>query len=104
MDINKLKDMQIAQMTKKNCLPKDQTEVILHMVEEIGELCEAIREQQSKEEFENELADILWQLNKLCWINKIDLEKIFLKKLEKNNKRQIINKQNRLQKLEKTIH
>jgi len=87
MDLNKIKEMQIEQMTKKNCLPKDEQEVILHMVEEIGELCEAIREKQSKEEFEGEIADILWQLNKLCWIHEIDLEKVFLKKLEKNKKR-----------------
>ncbi|MBU0471394.1 MAG: hypothetical protein KKF65_02120 [Nanoarchaeota archaeon] len=33
------------------------------------------------------MADILWQLNKLCWIEKIDLEKIFLKKLKKNENR-----------------
>ena len=33
-------------MTKKNCLPKDETEVLLHLVEEVGEVCEAIREKQ----------------------------------------------------------
>ena len=78
MNLEKLKDLQITQMTKKNCLPKDSTEVILHLVEEIGEVCESIRENQSKEEFESEVADILWQLNKLCWIHNIELEKIFL--------------------------
>lgn len=74
-------------MEKKKCLPKDETEVILHLVEEVGELCEAVREKQEKEEYEDEVSDILWQLNKLCWIKKIDLEKIFFKKLEKNEKR-----------------
>ena len=87
MNINDLKDKQIAQMTRKKCLPKDSTEVILHLVEEVGEVCEAIREKQSKEDFENEVADILWQLNKLCCIHKIDLEEAFLRKLEKNEKR-----------------
>lgn len=87
MDLNKLKDMQIEQMSKKRCLPKSEREVILHMMEEVGELCEAIRENKSREEFEEEVADILWQLNKLCWIHKIDLEKAFLNKLEKNAKR-----------------
>lgn len=87
MNLNELKEKQIEQMRKKNCLPKDRIEVVLHLVEEIGEVCEALREKQSKEEYENEIADILWQLNKLCWIEKIDLEKIFLKKLEKNEKR-----------------
>jgi NTP pyrophosphatase (non-canonical NTP hydrolase) len=87
MNLEELKNMQIEQMTKKNCLPKNELEVVLHMVEEVGEVCEAIREKQSKEDFENEVADILWQLNKLCWIHKIDLEKVFLSKLKKNEKR-----------------
>jgi len=87
MDLEELKNKQINQMTKKNCLPKDGTEVILHLVEEIGEVCESIRENQSKEDFENEVADILWQLNKLCWIHKINLEEVFLRKLEKNEHR-----------------
>ena len=84
MDLEKLKDAQIEQMRKKECLPKDGTEVLLHLVEEVGEVCEAIREKQPKEDFENEVADVLWQLNKLCWIHKINLEEIFLKKLKKN--------------------
>jgi len=87
MDLEELKSKQIEQMTKKKCLPKNGTEVILHLVEEVGEVCESIRENQSKEDFENEVADILWQLNKLCWIHKINLEEVFLKKLEKNEKR-----------------
>ena len=87
MNLDELKNKQMEQMTKKDCLPKDSNEVVLHLVEEVGEVCEAIRENQSKEEFENEIADVLWQLNKLCWIHKIDLEEVFLKKLEKNEKR-----------------
>jgi len=87
MNLEELKNKQIEQMKQKGCLPNDQTEIVLHMVEEIGELCESIREKKSKQEFENEIADILWQLNKLCWVNNIDLEKIFLKKLEENKSR-----------------
>lgn len=87
MELKELKDKQIEQMTKKKCLPKNELEVVLHMVEEVGEVCEAIREKQSKEDFENEVADILWQLNKLCWIHDIDLEQVFLRKLKKNEER-----------------
>ena len=87
MNLEDLKSKQINQMTKKNCLPKNGTEVILHLVEEVGEVCESIRENQSKEDFEDEVADILWQLNKLCWIHKINLEEVFLRKLEKNENR-----------------
>ena len=84
MDLEELKNKQIEQMGKKGCLPKTDIEVVLHLVEEVGEVCEAVREKQPKEDFEEELADILWQLNKLCWIHKINLEDVFLKKLEKN--------------------
>jgi NTP pyrophosphatase (non-canonical NTP hydrolase) len=87
MNLEELKDKQIEQMTKKKCLPKNDIEVVLHMVEEVGEVCEAIREKQSREDFENEVADILWQLNKLCWIHKINLEEVFLRKLQKNEDR-----------------
>jgi len=87
MNLEELKNKQIEQMTKKKCLPKDDIEVVLHMVEEIGEVCEAIREKQPREDFENEVADILWQLNKLCWIHKINLEEVFLRKLQKNANR-----------------
>lgn len=87
MDLEELKSKQIEQMAKKDCLPKNETEVILHLVEEIGEVCESIRENKSREDFEDEVADILWQINKLCWIHKINLEEVFLKKLKKNENR-----------------
>jgi NTP pyrophosphatase (non-canonical NTP hydrolase) len=87
MDIKKLQKKQIEQMIDKNKLPKSDIEVVLHLVEEVGEVCEAIRENQSKEDFESEVADVLWQLNKLCFVRKVDLEKAFLRKLEKNEKR-----------------
>ncbi|MBU0471395.1 MAG: hypothetical protein KKF89_05620 [Nanoarchaeota archaeon] len=48
MDLNKLKEKQIAQMRKKNCLPKNKIEVVLHLVEEVGEVCEAIRENKNR--------------------------------------------------------
>jgi len=87
MGLKELQNKQIEQMKRKGCLPKTNIDVVLHLVEEVGEVCEAIREKQSKEDFENEVADVLWQLNKLCWIEGIDLEKVFIRKLEKNEKR-----------------
>lgn len=87
MDLEELKNKQIEQMKKKGRLPKSDTEVALHLVEEVGEVCEAIRENQSQENLEDEIADVLWQLNKLCYIRKVDLEKAFIQKLEKNSKR-----------------
>ena len=87
MDIKELQTKEIDQLTKKNRLPKDDAEVVYHLVEEVGEVCEAIWEKQPKEDFENEITDVLWQLNKLCFLHDIDLEKTFLRKLEKNEKR-----------------
>lgn len=84
MDLTELQRKQIEQMEAKQCLPNDSTEVILHLVEEVGEVCEAIREQQSRKDFEDEIADVLWQLNKLCWIHDISLEDAFVRKLERN--------------------
>ncbi|MBU0666700.1 MAG: MazG nucleotide pyrophosphohydrolase domain-containing protein [Nanoarchaeota archaeon] len=74
MNLEELKEKQIAQMKRKKCLPKTDIEVVLHLVEEVGEICEAIREKQTRKEFEGEIADILWQLNKICWIHNINLE------------------------------
>ena len=85
--LNELSEMQIRQMKNKGCLPENKEEVILHLVEEVGELCECIREKKGNKRVKEEVADILWQLNKFCWINNFDLEKIFLKKLNKNKKR-----------------
>ena len=87
MNLEELKNKQMEQMKEKNRLPKDEIDVILHLVEEVAEVCEVIREKQPRENLESEVADVLWQLNKLCYIHKIDLEEVFLKKLNKNSKR-----------------
>ncbi len=87
MDLNELREKEIEQLKKKGKWPQDEKEIILHLVEEVGEVCEAIREKQSKEDFESEIADVLWQLNKLCEVHNINLEKSFLRKLDKNGKR-----------------
>ncbi|MBN1941055.1 MAG: hypothetical protein JW772_02630 [Candidatus Diapherotrites archaeon] len=84
--LEKLTEMQIKQMTEKNCLPKTQQEVLLHLAEEVGELCQAARKKDDSE-INEEIADVLWQLNKICWMRKISLEKLFLQKLEKNENR-----------------
>ncbi|HII29522.1 hypothetical protein COV22_02175 [Candidatus Woesearchaeota archaeon CG10_big_fil_rev_8_21_14_0_10_47_5] len=87
MNLEELKNKQIEQMTEKECLPKDVIEAVLHLVEEVGEVCEAVRKKLPQERLEDEIADILWQLNKLCWMDKIDLENAFLRKLKKNASR-----------------
>ncbi|MBN1275649.1 nucleotide pyrophosphohydrolase [Candidatus Woesearchaeota archaeon] len=86
MDLKTMQEKQREQAARKDRLPKDMAEVVLHLVEEVGEVCEAIREGQPREYFEAEVADVLWQLNKLCWMNGFDLERAFLAKLEKKER------------------
>ena len=81
MELAELQKLQYDILKLKGWIPKNTTEAVLHLVEEVGEVCEAIRENQSREELELEISDVFWQLNKLCLVEKINLEKVFLKTL-----------------------
>ena len=85
--LNSLSSLQKDQMIKKKVMPRNEEEVIFHLMEEVGELAESIREERPHEEVETEIADVLWQLNKICWGRDVNLEKAFIEKLEKNWKR-----------------
>ncbi|GEM_PF-2458154 len=86
-NLDSLMEAQIKQMDEKDVLPETQEEVVYHLVEEVGEFTEAIREGKGDKEVENELADILWQVNKICWLRDISPEEIFFRKLEINEDR-----------------
>jgi len=83
MELKKLQKKQLAYLKKKGKLPKRKLTVVLRLVEDVGEICEAIREHEPREEFEEELANVFWQLNRLCYLYDVDLEKAFMKKLKK---------------------
>ncbi len=85
--MDSLLEAQIKQMDEKDVLPETQEEVIYHLMEEIGEFAEAVREEKEEDEIEKELADILWQVNKICWLRNISPEEIFLRKLRLNEER-----------------
>lgn len=85
MELKKLQEIQLKMMTENKWLPKNRTEGVLHLVEEVGEVCEVIRENSSKEDLEDELADVFFNLMKICWFEKIDLETAFMNKLDKIN-------------------
>lgn len=77
--------------TKSETTP---THAFLHLVEELGEVSRVLLHMETKRgEFangtnpgiiEDEVADIFWQTLKLASYLKIDLDKAFIKKLEKN--------------------
>jgi NTP pyrophosphatase (non-canonical NTP hydrolase) len=85
-----LKDLQllmIEQLKRRGYYPKDEKEVLLRLGEEMGEVFEAVRENQSKENLSHEVVDVLWNLLRFCELKNIDLEKAFLEKLAKNETR-----------------
>lgn len=85
--INELQLMMIEQLKRRGYYPKDEKEVLLRLGEELGELFEAVREKQNQEDSSLEVADILWNLMRFCELQNIDLEKAFIDKYKKNEKR-----------------
>lgn len=65
MDLEELKQKQMQQLIQKGW-SSDSKEMALHLAEEAGEVCEAVRENQSKSDLQDELADVLWHLNRLA--------------------------------------
>lgn len=85
--INDLQEMMIDQLKRRGYYPKDEKEVLLRLGEEMGEVFEAVRENQPIEDLSHEVVDVFWNLLRLCELKGIDLEKAFLGKYEKNEKR-----------------
>ena len=85
--IRQLQDLMVDQLKRRGFYPKDENEVLLRLGEEMGEVFEAVREKQSKKDLSYEVVDVSWNLLRFCELKKIDLEKAFAEKLEKNEKR-----------------
>lgn len=85
--IKDLQKMMVEQLKRRGFYPKDDKEVLLRLGEEVGEVMEAVRENQSLEELSHEMVDVLWNLLRLAELKGIDLEKAFVEKWEKNEKR-----------------
>lgn len=77
----------VGQLKRRGFYPKEDKEVLLRLGEEIGEVMEAVREDQSKTDLSLEMADVLWNLLRLAELKKIDLGQAFLEKWERNEKR-----------------
>jgi len=85
--INELQRLMVDQLKRRGFYPKDETEVLLRIGEEVGEVFEAVREKQSKDDLNHEVVDVFWNLLRLCELKGIDLEKAFIEKLMINEKR-----------------
>jgi len=96
MEIKKAQDLVYEHLVKIGYTKSETTPVhaFLHLVEEIGEVSRALLHKETKRGkfsnstdpgiIEDEVADIFWQTLKLASYLKIDLDKAFVDKLEKN--------------------
>jgi NTP pyrophosphatase (non-canonical NTP hydrolase) len=87
--IEELKALMVEQLKRRGFYPKEEKEVLLRLGEELGEVFEAVREKQSPTDLSHEVVDVFWNLLRFCELKGIDLEKAFLVKLEKNEKRSL---------------
>ena len=85
--IQELQSMMVEQLKRRGFYPKDDKEVLLRLGEEVGEVMEAVRENQSKEELSHEMVDVFWNLLRLAELKGINLEEAFMQKWDKNEKR-----------------
>ncbi len=77
----------VDQLKRRGFYPKEDREVLLRLGEELGEVFEAVRENQSFENLSHEVVNVFWNLLRFCELKGIDLEKAFQEKYEKNEKR-----------------
>ena len=84
--IEELTEMMLLQL-KRRGYPPNEVDILLRLGEEVGEVMEAVRERQPREQLGYELIDVLWNLLRLADLKEIDLEKAFLAKLRLNELR-----------------
>jgi NTP pyrophosphatase (non-canonical NTP hydrolase) len=96
MEIKKAQDLVYEHLVKIGYTKSETTPVhaFLHLIEEIGEVSRVLLHNETKRGkfanttdpgiIEDEVADIFWQTLKLASYLKIDLDKAFADKLEKN--------------------
>lgn len=85
--IQELQEMMVDQLKRRGFYPKDDKEVLLRLGEEVGEVMEAVRENQSNQELGHEMVDVFWNLLRLAELKGINLEQAFIEKWEKNESR-----------------
>lgn len=88
--IKELQELMVGQLKRRGFYPKDDKEVLLRLGEEVGEVMEAVRENQSKTDLSHEMVDVFWNLLRLAELKNIDLEEAFMEKWQKNEDRPLI--------------
>ena len=89
--IAELQSIMVDQLKRRGFYPKDEKEVLLRLGEEVGEVMEAVRENQSNEDLSHEMVDVFWNLLRLAELKGIDMEKAFLEKVAQNEARPLDN-------------
>ncbi|MDR1982645.1 MAG: hypothetical protein LBQ08_02495 [Holosporaceae bacterium] len=92
--IQELQNLMVDQLKRRGFYPKDEYEALLRIGEEVGELYEAVREEQDQKNIAFEAIDILWNLLRFCEFKKIDVERTFLEKLAYNETRELSSDKN----------
>ena len=82
-----LQQMMIRQLRRRGYYPLKEHDILLRLGEEIGEVFEAIRENQPERNVAHEMADVFWMLLILADKRRINLEKAFLEKHGHNESR-----------------
>lgn len=85
--LKQLQDLMVDQLKRRGFYPKDEKEVLLRLGEEMGEVFEAVRERHHQKELSYEVVDVFWNLLRFCELKGIDLEKAFMEKYRRNEKR-----------------
>lgn len=87
MSIKNLQVKMVEQLVRRGFYPVDENEVMLRLMEEVGEVAEAIREGQSLEDLGGELIDVIWNVMRMAELKGIDLDQAFDSKWEYNETR-----------------
>jgi NTP pyrophosphatase (non-canonical NTP hydrolase) len=87
MSIRFLQDKMVEQLVRRGFYPVNENEVMLRLMEEVGEVAEALREEKSLEELGSELVDVLWNVMRMAELKGIDLDNAFDAKWKFNETR-----------------
>lgn len=88
--LGELQILMVEQLKRRGFYPKDDKEVLLRLGEEVGEVMEAVRENQSLTDLSHEMVDVLWNLMRLAELKGINLENAFMEKWQENENRPLL--------------
>lgn len=87
MSFAELQGRMKEQLQRRGYMPTDEAECVYRLMEEVGEVAEALREEQPEEALASEIVDVCWQAMRLALLKNIDLDVAFASKLAHNETR-----------------